>query len=48
MDDGGKSVYNQTIIHTRCFSKEEVIYIQSVLNKNFELRTRIEEKTKDQ
>jgi len=48
MDDGGKSVYNQTIIHTRSFSKKEVIYIQSVLYKNFELRTRIEEKIKNQ
>lgn len=48
MGDGGKSVYNQIIIHTRSFSKEEIIYLQFVLNKNFELITRIEEKTKDQ
>lgn len=27
MDDGGKSVYNQTILHTRAFSKEDVIFI---------------------
>ncbi len=33
MDDGGKSVYNQTVLHTRSFTKEEVIFIQSVLKK---------------
>lgn len=44
MDDGGKSVYNQTILHTRSFSKEEVIYLQFVLERNFDLRTRLEEK----
>jgi hypothetical protein len=48
MDDGGKSVYNQTILHTRAFSKEEIRYIQSVLSENFCLKTRIEEKKKDQ
>jgi len=48
MDDGGKTKHNQTVIHTRSFSKEEVIYIQSVLKKNFELITRLEEKTQDQ
>lgn len=48
MDDGGKSVHNQTILHTRAFTKEEVIYLQSVLNKNFELVTRLEEKKQDQ
>ena len=41
MDDGGKSVYNQTILHTRSFSKQEVEYLQFVLNKNFGLRTRL-------
>jgi len=46
MDDGGKSVYNQTILHTRAFSKEEIIYIQSVLSENLGLKTRIEEKKK--
>ncbi len=44
MDDGGKSVYNQTILHTRSFRKEEVEYLQLVLDKNFGLRTRLEEK----
>ena len=48
MDDGGKSVHNQTILHTRSFSKEEVVYLQSVLKKNFELVTRLEEKKENQ
>lgn len=48
MDDGGKSVHNQTILHTRSFSKEDVEYLQTVLSKNFELRTRLEEKIQDQ
>lgn len=48
MDDGGKSVHNQTILHTRAFSKQDVEYLQTVLNKNFELVTRLEEKTQDQ
>lgn len=48
MDDGGKSVYNQTILHTRSFRKEEVEYLQLVLDKNFGLRTRLEEKKPNQ
>lgn len=48
MDDGGKSVYNQTILHTRAFKLEDVEYLQSVLSENFGLRTRLEEKKKDQ
>lgn len=48
MDDGGKSVYNQTILHTRSFSLEDVKYLQSVLFEKFELKTRLEEKKKDQ
>jgi hypothetical protein len=48
MDDGGKSVYNQTILHTRFLKKEDVEYLQTVLNKNFELRTRLEEKIQNQ
>ena len=47
MDDGGKSVHNQTILHTRSFKKEDVEYLQTVLAKNFELRTRLEEKKQD-
>lgn len=48
MDDGGKSVYNQTILHTRAFKLEDVKYIQEVLLENFGLITRLEEKKKDQ
>lgn len=48
MDDGGKSVYNQTILHTRSFMIEDVKYLQSVLSENFGLVTRLEEKKKDQ
>ena len=48
MDDGGKSVHGQTILHTRAFTLEDVKYIQEVLNKNFELRTRLEEKKEGQ
>ena len=47
-DDGGKSVHNQTILHTRSFNKNDVEYLQTVLNKNFELKTRLEEKLQDQ
>ena len=31
MDDGGKTFYNQTVLHTRAFSKTEVLYIMKVL-----------------
>lgn len=61
MDDGGKSVHNQTILHTRSFSpssvlgrtglrsrKQDVEYLGLVLNKNFGLRTRLEEKKPNQ
>ena len=48
MDDGGKSSNGQTILHTRSFSKQEVIFIQDVLSKNFSLVTRIEEKKLNQ
>jgi hypothetical protein len=44
MDDGGKSVYNQTILHTRAFKLEDVKLIQCVLLENFGLTTRLEEK----
>lgn len=42
------NLYNQTILQTRFFKKEDVEYLQTVLNKNFELRTRLEEKTQNQ
>ena len=48
MEDGRKSVYNQTILHTRWFKLEEVKYLQSVLSEKFGLVTRLEEKKKDQ
>lgn len=48
MDDGGKSIYNQTILHTRSFSKDEVIILQDVLRTNFKLKSRIEEKVNNQ
>lgn len=48
MDDGSKSSWDQTILHTRSFSKQEVIFLQDVLKKNFGLRTRIEEKKLNQ
>lgn len=48
MDDGGKSFYGQTILHTRSFTKNEVKFIQTVLKNNFGLVTRIEEKKLNQ
>lgn len=48
MDDRGKSVHGQTILHTRSFYLDDVKYIQSVLFENFGLTTRLEEKKKDQ
>ena len=33
MDDGGKSSYGQTVLHTRSFSKKDVEYLQSILKK---------------
>ena len=47
MDDGGKSVYNQTILHTRSFTIEDVKYLPFFLSENFGLVTRLEEKKKD-
>lgn len=44
MDDGGKSIYDQTILHTISYSEEEVILLQNALNINFKLRTHIEKK----
>lgn len=44
MDDGSKSSYGQTVLHTRSFTKKEVEYLQSILKKNFGLITRKEEK----
>ena len=48
MDDGERSVYNQTILHTRAFKLEDVKLIQAVLLENFGLTSRLEEKKKNQ
>jgi len=48
MDDGSKNFYNQTILHKRAFTKEEVILLQNTLKKNFGLKSRLEEKVKNQ
>ena len=41
----GKSSSNQTILHTRSYTLEEVILLRKVLTDNFKLRTLIYEKT---
>jgi hypothetical protein len=48
MDDGGKSKSNQMVLHTRAFSKKEVILLQNALKVNFKLNSRLEEKEKNQ
>jgi LAGLIDADG DNA endonuclease family len=48
MDDGSKSYYGQTIIHTRSYTKLEVELLQETIFKNFGLTSRLEEKLKDQ
>lgn len=48
MDDGGKSHYKQTILHTRFYTKSEVELLKETLFKNFGLTSRLEEKSKDQ
>lgn len=48
MDDGGKGSGGQTILHTRGFTKNEVIILQDTLKCNFCLITSIQEKTKNQ
>src|SRR5579862_2119725 len=40
MDDGGKSYYGQTIIHTRSYSKFEVELLQKAILINFGLTSR--------
>jgi len=48
MDDGGKSKYNQLVLHRRAFSLKEVILLQNALKENFKLNSRLEEKEKNQ
>jgi len=43
-DDGGKSFYGQTILHTNSFTFAEIELLQAALLTNFNLRTRVEEK----
>jgi len=44
MDDKSKTFYNQMILHTRAFTKEEVILLQKALEIKFKLITHFEEK----
>ena len=48
MDDGSITAHKQTVLHTRSFYKKEVLFIMEILEKNFSLKTRIEEKKKNQ
>jgi hypothetical protein len=49
MDDGGKSSGStETILHTRSYTFEEVLFLQQVLKSNFKLYTRLYEKTSGQ
>lgn len=47
-DDGGKDTNNQTILHTRSYTHAEILILQAALSKNFQLRTRVTEKTPGQ
>lgn len=48
MDDGGKGSYGEMNLHTRSFSIEGVRLLQKALADNFQLRTRLVEKTANQ
>lgn len=48
MDDGGKGSYGEMILHTRSYSLEGVLLLQKALFNNFDLKTRIIEKVKNQ
>lgn len=48
MDDGGIGFYNQTILHTRAFTKEDLFLLQNALKLNFKLKTRLEMKKENQ
>lgn len=47
-DDGGKSLHNETILHTRSYTYEEVLLLQSALKNKFNLITRNYEKAPNQ
>jgi hypothetical protein len=46
MNDGSKYAYNQSILHTRAFNKEEVLLLQNALTVYFNMTSRMEEKIK--
>lgn len=48
MDDGGRSDRGQVTLHTRCFTKEEVLLLQDSLKIKFNLKSRIKEQVKNQ
>lgn len=48
MDDGGKNSSNQTILHTRSYSYNEVLILQEALKLNFKLKTNLYEKVPNQ
>jgi len=48
MDDGGRGNYGETILHTRSFTLNDVQLLQHALMINFDLRTRLIEKTPGQ
>ena len=41
MDDGSKTRYNQTLLHTNSFSFPEINLLQQALASNFKLKTRL-------
>lgn len=45
MDDGGKGSYGVTILHTNSFTLTDVKLLQSALLSNFQLRTRLIQRT---
>ena len=47
-DDGGKSLHNETILHTRSYTYQEVLLLQSALKNKFNLITRNYEKEPNQ
>lgn len=48
MDDGHRTAYNQTVLNTNSYRYEDVLLLQEALRTNFQLRTRITEKSPGQ
>lgn len=48
MDDGSKTFYNQTLLHTDSFTLQDVELLQKALLDHFRLQTRLIEKRKGQ